>query len=128
MANFDFVTYTQAFIVALTSCSLLYFQAEEFFSANRTTEQILAESGTLTAQLVAATETNDRSLLPADLNTTNNILTTVITALENSSSNTSAPSNDVLECNLSLFVYFGVQVHDALPSVLSSGFVLLGHN
>ena len=88
------LAYTQTFIVALTSCNLVYFQAEEFFSANRTTKQILAESGTLTAQLVAATETNDRSLLPTDLNTTNNILTTVITALENSSTN--APQNDVL--------------------------------
>jgi len=54
----------------------------------------LAESGTLTAQLVAATETNEKSLLPADLNTTNNILSTVITALENSS--THALQNDVL--------------------------------
>ena len=70
-------------------------QAEDIFSGNRTTAEILEESASLTTQLVAATETSGISLLPTELNTTNTILSKVIHVLEDSVSTGSAPPNEV---------------------------------
>lgn len=41
-------------------------------------EQILSDSAALTGQLAAATDTDGISLLPMELNETNNILSSVI--------------------------------------------------
>ena len=71
-------------------------QAEEIFSGNRTTDEILEQSAVLTARLTVATETSGNSLLPTELNTTNMVLSTVIGALENSLSNSTVPPNEVL--------------------------------
>jgi len=70
-------------------------QAEEIFSTNKTTLEILEQSVVLTARLTVATETSGISLLPSELNTTNVVLSNVITALE-SLSNGTAPPNEVL--------------------------------
>ena len=70
-------------------------QAEDVFSTNRTTAEILEGSAILTTQLMVATETNGTSLLPTELNTTNNILSRVIDVLENSVSMGITPPNQV---------------------------------
>ena len=75
-----------------------FVQAEEIFSANRTNVQILQQSAALTARLTVATETSSISLLPAELNTTNMVLSNLIATLESSLSNGTAPPNEVLEC------------------------------
>ena len=70
-------------------------QAEDVFSRTRTTAEILEGSAILTNQLMVATETNGTSLLPTELNTTNNILSRVIDVLENSVSMGITPPNQV---------------------------------
>jgi len=64
-------------------------------------EQILSDSAALTGQLAVATDTDGISLLPMELNETNNILSSVIAVLENSLSNTTAPPAEVI--NLSIY-------------------------
>ena len=81
--------------VALKSHSDSILQAEDVFSRNRTTAEILEGSASLTTQLMVATETNGTSLLPTELNTTNNILSKVIDVLENSVSMGITPANEV---------------------------------
>ena len=71
-------------------------QAEEIFSVNRTNVQILERSAVLSARLTVATETSGISLLPTELNTTNMVLSNMITALESSLSNGTGPPNEVL--------------------------------
>ena len=81
--------------VALKSHGDSILQAEDVFSTNRTTAEILEGSASLTTQLMVATETNGTSLLPTELNTTNNILSRVIDVLENSVSMGITPPNEV---------------------------------
>ena len=81
--------------VALKSHSDSILQAEDVFSTNRTTAEILEGSASLTTELMVATETNGTSLLPTELNTTNNILSRVIDVLENSVSMGITPPNEV---------------------------------
>ena len=81
--------------VTLKSHSDSILQAEDVFSRNRTTAEILEGSASLTTQLMVATETNGTSLLPTELNTTNNILSKVIDVLENSVSMGITPPNEV---------------------------------
>ena len=81
--------------VALKSHSDSILQAEDVFSRNRTTAEILEGSASLTTKLMVATETNGTSLLPTELNTTNNILSQVIDVLENSVSMGITPANEV---------------------------------
>jgi len=73
-----------------------FVQAEEIFSVNRTNVQILQQSAALTARLTVATETSSISLLPAELNTTNMVLSNLIAALESSLSNGTAPPNEAI--------------------------------
>ena len=70
-------------------------QAEDIFSGNGTTAQILEQSASLTTQLVVATEARGISLLPTELNTTNTILSKVIDVLEDSVSMDTAPPSEV---------------------------------
>ena len=70
-------------------------QAEDIFSGNRTTAEILERSILLTTKLVVATETRGISLLPTELNTTNTILSKVIDVLEDSVSMDTAPPSEV---------------------------------
>lgn len=96
-------------------------QAEEIFSENRTTEQILSDSATLTGQLAAATDTDGVSLLPTELNVTNNILSSVIAVLENSLSNTTSRPAEVT----GLSIIFKLST---LASLLNSIFCSLGRS
>ena len=70
-------------------------QAEDIFSGNRSTAEILERSAALIAQLVVATETRGISLLPTELNITNTILSKVIDVLEDSVSMDTAPPSEV---------------------------------
>ena len=67
-------------------------QAADVFSGNRSIAQVLTQSAAITNQIVIATNVTVVSLLPSDLNTTNNVLSNVIGALEDGlSSGVEAP-------------------------------------
>ena len=60
-------------------------QAERIFGSNATLEEVLAQAAALTARLNASTAVvtqTMQSLLPQDLNTSNSILSSTITALQ----------------------------------------------
>ena len=62
-------------------------QAERIFGSNATLEEVLAQAAALTARLNASTAVvtqTMQSLLPQDLNTSNSILSSTITALQDS--------------------------------------------
>ena len=62
-------------------------QAERIFRSNATLEEVLAQATALTARLNASTAVATvtmQSLLPQDLNTSNSILSSTITALQDS--------------------------------------------
>ena len=79
-------------------------QAEDIFSENRSTAQILERSAALASQLVVATETRRISLLPTELNTTNVILSRLIDVLEDSISKGTAPPNEVHSKNRQIWI------------------------
>ena len=85
-------------------CNNSLLQAEDIFSTNRTTAEILEQSASLTTQLTVATETSGTSLLPSELNTTNTILSKVIDVLESSVSMDIAPANEVHACMQKMYL------------------------
>ena len=72
---------------SIGTLTLSLVEAERIFESNATLEEVLTQALALTARVNAstarATETM-QSLMPQDLNTTNNILSNTITLLENS--------------------------------------------
>lgn len=86
------------------SCCGKILQVEDLFSGKRTTAQVLEQNASLITQLVAATENSDISLLPSELNTTNNILSKVIGLLETGLSMGLVPSNEVHSKNVDTFI------------------------
>lgn len=76
-----------------TSCSNVelqighLLQAERIFRSNATLEEVLAQATALTARLnasTAAATVTMQSLLPQELNTSNSVLSSTITALQDS--------------------------------------------
>ena len=82
---------------------VVHLQAEDIFSGNRSTAQILERSAALASQLVVATKIRGISLLPTELNTTNVILSRLIDVLEDSISMGTAPPNEVHSENRQIY-------------------------